>query len=104
MEEKKVSSTGKELGTVQAVVLLILSILGIVIGKVVLKGDISVVLIVDAAIVAVLSMIWGVKWSDIEEQMKENFKSMTVPIIILMCVGMLVGIWITSGTIHTMIY
>ena len=104
MEEKNVQSKTKELSTVKAVILLVISILGIVIGKVVLNGDISVVLIVDAAIVASLCMIWGIKWADIEEQMKENFKSMTVPIVILMCVGMLVGIWITSGTIPTMIY
>ena len=104
MEEKNVQSQPKELSTVKAVILLVISILGIVIGKVVLNGDISVVLIVDAAIVASLCMIWGIKWADIEEQMKENFKSMTVPIVILMCVGMLVGIWITSGTIPTMIY
>lgn len=104
MEERKQPDTGNEISTVKAVILLAISILGIVIGKVVLGGDISVVLIVDAAIVSALSMIWGVKWSDIEEQMKENFKSMTVPIIILMCVGMLVGSWIISGTIPTMIY
>lgn len=100
----KQSPAPKELGTIKAVILLILSISVIVVGKIVLNGDIAVILLVDAAIVSALSMIWGVRWDDIEEQMKENLKSMTSPIVILMCVGLLVGIWIASGTIPTMIY
>lgn len=104
MSETRNPSSPKELGTGKAIILLVLSIAVIVIGKLVLNGDIAVVLLIDAAIVSALAMIWGVKWDDIEEQMKENLKSMTVPIIILMCVGLLVGSWILSGTIPTMIY
>lgn len=94
----------KQISALQATILLVISIGAIVVGKVILGGNISIVLILSAAIISVLSMIWGVEWSQIEEEIKENFKSMTVPILILMCVGMMVGIWIISGTIPTMIY
>lgn len=104
MSENTPQPGSKQLSTIQAVILLVLSIGIIVFGKLVLKGDITVILLVDAAINSALAMLWGVKWSDIEEQIKENFKSMTVPILILICVGLLVGIWIISGTIPTMIY
>ena len=91
MKENPAVTPEKTVNTWQAVVLLVVSILGIVVGKVILGGNITIVLIIDAAIVAALSLIWGIKWSEIEEQMKENFKSMTVPIVILMFVGMMVG-------------
>lgn len=104
MKENPAATPEKTVNTWQAVVLLLVSILGIVVGKVILGGNITIVLIIDAALVAALSMIWGIKWAEIEEQMKENFKSMTVPIVILMFVGMMVGIWIACGTIPTMIY
>lgn len=104
MKDTPAIAPEKTVNTWQAIVLLLVSILGIVVGKVILNGNITIVLIVDAALVAALSMVWGIKWSDIENEMKENFKSMAVPIIILMLVGMMVGIWIASGTIPTMIY
>lgn len=104
MSETQQKPVSKELSTAKAIVLLVLSIAVIGIGKIVLGGDIAVTLIVDAAIVSALAMIWGIRWDDIEEQIKENFKSMTVPLVILMCVGLLVGSWILSGTIPTMIY
>lgn len=105
-KEKKVvaEAVSKQLNTIQAVILLVLSIAVIAVGKLVLKGDIAVILIIDAAVISALSLIWGIRWKDIEEQIQENFKSMTVPLIILICVGLLVGSWIASGTIPTMIY
>lgn len=97
-------SEGKRLSFGKAMFLLVISILLIIIGKTILKGDTSVVLLLDAAIVSAFAMLWGVKWEDIQNHILENIKSMTVPIMILMCVGMLVGVWMLSGTIPTMIY
>ena len=71
MKENPAVTPEKTVNTWQAVVLLVVSILGIVVGKVILGGNITIVLIIDAAIVAALSLIWGIKWSEIEEQMKK---------------------------------
>lgn len=94
----------KKLSLPKSISIIALSIIIIVVGKTILKGDTSVVLVLDAVVVSVLAMVWGTKWEDIENEIKENLKSMTVPIMILMLVGMLVGVWILSGTIPTMIY
>ena len=104
MNEAKNTAYSKELSTGKAIALLVIAIATIFVGKLVLNGDIAVTLLVDTVIVSAIAVIWGVKWSDIEEQMKENLKSMTVPLVILMCVGLLVGTWIISGTIPTMVY
>ena len=98
MEEKKRVSFG------QAVILLVIAIAVIIIVKAWLAADTSVSLLCAAAPVCALAMIWGVKWDDIETEIKENFKSMCSPVMILMCVGMLVGTWTISGTIPSLVY
>lgn len=68
MEEKKRVSFG------QAVILLVIAIAVIIIVKAWLAADTSVSLLCAAAPVCALAMIWGVKWDDIETEIKENFK------------------------------
>ena len=98
MEEKKKLSFAK------ALILLLVAVAMIFVVKAKIGGDTSVSLLCAAAAVSALAMIWGVKWDDIESEIKENFKSMASPLIILMCVGLLVGTWMISGSIPTMIY
>ena len=84
--------------------MLVIAIAVIIIVKAWLAADTSVSLLCAAAPVCALAMIWGVKWDDIETEIKENFKSMCSPVMILMCVGMLVGTWTISGTIPSLVY
>lgn len=98
MEEKKKLSFAK------AMILLLIAVVTIFVVKAKIGGDTSVSLLCAAAAVSALAMIWGIKWEDIEHEVKENFKSMASPLMILMCVGLLVGTWMISGTIPTMIY
>jgi NhaC family Na+:H+ antiporter len=55
-----------------------------------------------AAGVAILSL--GYTWSEIEEGIVETLKMSLGAIIILMIIGMVVGTWIQSGVVPTMIY
>mgnify|MGYP000675998682 CR=1 FL=1 len=98
MEEKKKLSFAK------AMILLLIAVVTIFVVKAKIGGDTSVSLLCAAAAVSALAMIWGIKWENIEHEVKENFKSMASPLMILMCVGLLVGTWMISGTIPTMIY
>ena len=98
MEEKKKVSFG------QAIILIVIAIVILGVVKALLGADTSVSLLCAAVPICALSMIWGVKWDDIENEIKENFKSMCNPIMILMCVGILVGTWTISGSIPTLIY
>lgn len=53
---------------------------------------------------AIVSLLLGFKWSKLESMMIEGISKVMPAIIILAIVGMLVGVWILSGTIPTMIY
>jgi NhaC family Na+:H+ antiporter len=59
---------------------------------------------VGVIISAVVAMTLGYKWSDIEKMMVDGIGKAMQSILILAIVGMMVGTWLLSGTIPTMIY
>ena len=53
---------------------------------------------------AVMAMFLGYKWEDIEKMMVDGISKAMQSILILAIVGMMIGTWVMSGTIPTMIY
>jgi len=93
-----------QLSPQKALILLITSVIVVFGGIIFVKAPTTVVLIVAGMAISALAMIWGIKWQAIEEDIIESLKAMFVPILILLCVGMIVGTWILSGTVPVMIY
>lgn len=99
MSEEKKISVGN------ALVMIILALLVIIVGKMFLKVDTTMTLFASAMIVSVFAVCFcNIKWQDIEAQIAVGIKQMGVPVIILMEIGILVGAWMVSGTIPTMMY
>ena len=68
-------------------------------------GDVHVPLVISAMIAAVMSMcLMKVKWAVIEEGILTSILMGMQAILILYTVGMLIGSWIQSGVVPTMIY
>lgn len=86
----------------------IISFLGIVIvmavGIIKYGADPHIPMFIGVIIAALVSLKIGYKWSDIEGMMIHGISMAMQAILILCIVGMMVGIWILSGTIPTMIY
>lgn len=86
----------------------IISFLGIVIvmavGIIKYGADPHIPMFIGVIIAALVSLKIGYKWSDIEGVMIHSISMAMQAILILCIVGMMVGIWILSGTIPTMIY
>ena len=62
-------------------------------------------LFTSAIFAAVIGMtVLKMKWSEIEEGIVETIKMSMGAIIILMIIGMVIGTWILSGVVPTMIY
>jgi len=57
--------------------------------------------VITTAIIALLS---GQKWAEIEDGLKDGINVVLQPIMILIIVGSIIGSWIASGTIPTIIY
>ncbi|SFB02182.1 Na+:H+ antiporter, NhaC family [Lentibacillus halodurans] len=84
--------------------LLFVSFLVVLGGVLYLDAPTNIILILAGMSVIILSMIWGIKWQAIEDDLMETLKSMFKPILILLAVGMLTGSWMLSGTIPLIIY
>ncbi|MFT5350829.1 MAG: NhaC family Na+:H+ antiporter, partial [Gammaproteobacteria bacterium] len=67
-------------------------------------GPIQLALTFTAFIGMLMGFKNGVPWKEMERSIAESVGVATTAIFILFCVGALVGTWIMSGTVPTMIY
>jgi NhaC family Na+:H+ antiporter len=101
-------TTRKELihpsfGTSLAIVIFLFGLLTI---QVIQLGspDIHLTLIFACAFATVVLMAQGMRWKRIEEGVIHGCKIATIPMLILMFIGMLIPSWIASGTIPALMY
>lgn len=63
-----------------------------------------ITLIIVTTVAAVVALISGFTWKDIEDGIVYGCNIALVPMLILMLVGVLIATWIAAGTIPTLIY
>lgn len=61
-------------------------------------------LVAGICVTAIFALIRGYQWDDIEEGVMHTVRLAVQSIAILMLVGMIVGIWIASGTVPLLLY
>src|SRR5512143_40587 len=74
------------------------------VGYGVYKIKAQVLLVAAATITAVLGLVLGFKWRDMERGIVESIRKAMPAILIMLSVGILVGSWMASGTIPMVIY
>ena len=74
------------------------------VGIIVFKVDPHIPMFVGVIISALVAMSLGYKWEAIEKMMVNGIGKAMQSILILAIVGMMIGVWLLSGTIPTMIY
>ena len=73
-------------------------------GIIIFKVDPHIPMFIGVIIAALMALKIGYRWSAIEEMMVTGISRAMQAILILAIVGMMIGIWLLSGTIPTMIY
>lgn len=63
----------------------------------------AIALILAGSLAMALCLLWGIPWARLEADLLKGIQAMLVPILILMSVGMMVGVWMLSGTIPAMV-
>lgn len=86
---------------VLALGLLALVMFGCVVG---LGVEPQIPLVIGCAIAGGIALYLGRTWEDVLDAMLKGINDSMEAVLILMCIGMLVGVWIQSGTVPTMIY
>ncbi|MCJ7580155.1 MAG: Na+/H+ antiporter NhaC [Candidatus Aminicenantes bacterium] len=64
----------------------------------------QVLLVAAAFLTGILGMILGFKWQDMEKGITESIHKAMPAILIMLCVGILIGAWISAGTIPMIIF
>ena len=92
------------LSPVKAIILIAVSIAIVFGGIIFVDAESTIVLLAAGTAVIILSLLWGVKWDDIEKGILDNLRAMFIPILILLAVGLMIGVWMLSGTIPLIVY
>ena len=98
MEEKRIVKPW------QAGLMLLVGIAVIIAGLLVMKLNNRIVLALDGVIMCLMAWCFGIPYAELQQGIKDTVSSMIVAILILLAVGVLVGVWMASGTVPVMIY
>ncbi|WZL72921.1 Na+/H+ antiporter NhaC [Clostridiaceae bacterium 35-E11] len=66
--------------------------------------DAHIPLLLSIVLVAIIGLRKGYTWKDIQEGIAAGINDAVEPVIILALVGLIIGTWILSGTVPTIIY
>ena len=88
----------------QAGLMLLVGIAVIIAGLLVMKLNNRIVLALDGVIMCLMAWCFGIPYAELQQGVKDTVSSMIVAILILLSVGVLVGVWMASGTVPVMIY
>ncbi len=88
----------------QALLMIVVGIAIIFLGLMVFKAKNHVILLTDGVVMCVMACCFGIRYDDLQADIKATINSMLVAILILIAVGVLVGTWMISGTVPIMIY
>ena len=97
-ETRKTISTGK------SIAILVLSLAVLLYCVAGLKANPGVSLILASLAAVFLGMAFGYTWQDFEADIGDTFKTMFMGMLIMMFVGILIGSWMTSGTVPLLMY
>jgi NhaC family Na+:H+ antiporter len=88
----------------KAIIPVISMIIFLITAVLIWNAPIHIPLIMELIFTIFLALYWGFKWDELEEMMFSSFAKIGNVLIIIMLIGMIIGIWIESGTVPTMIY
>ncbi|MBG3874689.1 Na+/H+ antiporter NhaC [Staphylococcus xylosus] len=94
----------KSLGFVSAIVTLVTMIAAMLFTVAVLEKEPHIPLLIGTAVAILITMLHGYEFSEVEEMMYKGIRHALPAIVIIILVGLVIGSWIGSGVVATMIY
>lgn len=94
----------KKVSLLLAVMPLIFMLVVLVLGLSVFSVDIKVLLLLCAAFTVCICLHLGYSWQDVQNEIVDKLAKAFPAIMILICVGLMIGAWIVSGTIPFLVY
>lgn len=89
---------------IESISTIVVMMILVIVGFVVFGIPVQPLLILSAAYAAVIAWRVGLRWKDLEEGITERLSTAMPTIYIILCVGIIVGTWMYSGTVPALIY
>ena len=102
--EEAVEKQHKPLGVGASVLTLGIMIAAMLFTVAVLKKEPHIPLMIGTAVAIGVTMLHGYKFDEVEEMMYKGIRHALPAIVIIILVGLIIGSWIGSGVVATMIY
>lgn len=96
--------TKKEFNFFMAMIPLTVMVVTMLYAIVVLETDPHLPLMIGTITAAIIAVISGFKFDDLEEMMYKGVRLALPAVIIIMLVGLIIGSWIGGGVVATMVY
>lgn len=97
-------NTKKPLGVTSAVITLSIMIITMLFTVAVLEKEPHIPLMIGTAVAIIMTMMHGYEFREVEEMMYKGIRHALPAIVIIILVGLVIGSWIGSGVVATMIY
>lgn len=102
--EEKAESAGRMPTLLQALITMGVLVAALAVGILVYEVDPHVPMFVGVCAAAIMALYLGYSWSEIEKAMMDGIYKALQSCCILIIVGILIGVWINSGVVPSMIY
>lgn len=104
MGEKNNTKVAKKPNLALAILPLVFMFVILFTGLIIFSVDIKILLLICAAFTICISLVLGHTWKEVENEIVEKLAKAFPAIMILICVGLMIGAWIVSGTIPFLVY
>lgn len=94
----------KKANLLVAVLPLVFMFVVLFIGLIIFSIDIKILLLICAAFTVCVALYLGHTWKEVENEIVEKLAKAFPAIMILLCVGLMIGSWVISGTIPYLVY
>jgi NhaC family Na+:H+ antiporter len=88
----------------EALISLFSLVVGISLSIVVYGTDPHIPMLLGVFVAAVIALIAGFKWEVIQDGMLQGISNSLQAVVILLIIGILIGVWILSGVVPTLLY
>lgn len=104
VEEEKKAVTPRKPYVWEALVPVIFMMVTIIVGTIKWGMEPHIPLVLATIVASLMAWKCGYRWDDISFGMLDSIKRTVEALLIIMCVGMLIGSWVWAGTMPAMVY
>ena len=94
----------KKLSFGKALLVIGFLLVSIFVGVIIWGLDPQIPIVITTVFAVIIAMINGVKWSDLQDSIVKAINGITPSIVFLLVMGIMLGTWLHSGVVPTIIY